>query len=78
VWAEFINRLKETGMPLKQIKKYALLRQQGASTANARKNLLEDHASVLKNKISEEKQHLSKIKEKIEYYEKIILDKKIS
>jgi DNA-binding transcriptional MerR regulator len=76
LWAEFINRLKETGMPLEQIKEYALLRQQGESTANARKNLLEDHASVLKNKISEEKKHLSKIKEKIQYYEKVILDKK--
>lgn len=63
-------------MPLEQIKNYALLRQQGESTANARKNLLEDHASVLKNKISEEKQHLSKIKEKIEYYEKVILGEK--
>ncbi len=78
LWAEFIHRLKETGMPLKQIKKYALLRQQGESTANARKNLLEDHASVLKNKISEEKQHLSKIKEKIKYYKEVILDKKNS
>ncbi len=77
LWAEFINRLKETGMSLEKIKKYALLRQQGESTANARKNLLEDHASVLKNKISEEKKHLRKIKEKIEYYEKVILEKKL-
>ena len=65
-------------MPLEQIKEYALLRQQGESTANARKDLLEDHASVLKNKISEEKQHLRKINEKIKYYEKVILDKKTS
>jgi DNA-binding transcriptional MerR regulator len=76
LWAEFINRLKETGMPLEQIKEYALLRQQGESTENARKNLLEDHASVLKNKISEEKKHLSKIKEKIKYYEENILVKR--
>jgi DNA-binding transcriptional MerR regulator len=76
LWAEFINRLKETGMPLEQIKEYALLRQQGENTENARKNLLEDHASVLKNKISEEKQHLSKIKEKIKYYEENILVKR--
>ena len=78
LWAEFINRLKETGMPLEQIKKYALLRQQGESTANERKKLLEGHASVLKNKISEEKQHLNKINEKIKYYENFILGKKPS
>lgn len=78
LWAEFINRLKETGMPLKEIKNYAFLRQRGESTANARKNLLEDHASVLENKISQEKQHLRKINEKIEYYETVILGKETS
>ncbi len=78
LWAEFINRLKETGMPLEQIKKYALLRQQGESTANARKVLLENHAAVLKKKISEEKRHLNKLEEKIKYYENVILGKKFS
>ncbi len=78
LWAEFVNRLKETGMPLEQIKKYALLRQQGESTANARKVLLENHAAVLKKKISEEKRHLNKLEEKIKYYENVILSKKSS
>ncbi len=78
LWAEFINRLKETGMPLEQIKKYAFLRQQGESTADERKELLEGHALALKNKILVEKQHLDKINQKIEYYEKVILNKKSS
>ncbi len=78
LWAEFINRLKETGMPLEQIKKYALLRQQGERTANTRKVLLEKHAAVLKKKISEEKRHLTKLEEKIKYYENVILGKKFS
>ncbi len=78
LWAEFINRLKETGMPLEQIKKYALLRQQGESTANARKTLLENHAAFLKKKISEEKRHLNKLEEKIDYYDKVILGEKSS
>lgn len=75
VWAEFINRLKETGMPLEQIKKYAVLRKQGDHTANARMNLLISHAAALKKKISEEKQHLDKINHKIKYYEKLITGK---
>jgi DNA-binding transcriptional MerR regulator len=75
LWAEFINRLKETGMPLEQIKQYAVLRKQGETTANARMNLLQDHANALKRKISEEKKHLRKINEKIKYYDKIISDK---
>lgn len=76
LWAKFINRLKETGMPLEKIKEYAILRQKGKSTSNARMRLLKNHAIVLKNKISEEKRHLMKINEKIEYYENIVLDKK--
>ena len=75
LWAEFINRLKETGMPLEQIKEYAVLRKQGEQTANARMSLLKNHAAVLKKQISEEKQHLKKINEKIKYYEKLITDK---
>ena len=73
LWAEFINRLKETGMSLEQIKKYAVLRKEGEHTAQARMQLLIDHASALKIKISGEKQHLNKINEKIKYYEKILL-----
>ncbi len=75
LWAEFVNRLKETGMPLEQIKKYAFLRQEGEKTANARKILLENHASVLRKRILKEKQHLQKLEEKIEYYNKTILSK---
>ena len=67
VWAEFINRLKETGMPLAQIKEYASLRKRGECTAKTRMNLLEQHALVLKQKITEEQQHLKKINETIRH-----------
>jgi DNA-binding transcriptional MerR regulator len=72
LWAEFINRLKETGMPLGQIKKYAVLRKQGEHTVSARMQLLINHATALKEKILVEEQHLKKICEKIEYYENIL------
>lgn len=36
LWAQFINRLKETGMPLEQIREYATLRQKGESSSKAR------------------------------------------
>ena len=50
LWAEFIDRLKETGMPLKQIKKYAVLKKQGEHTADARMKLLINHANALQKK----------------------------
>ena len=62
-------------MPLKQIKKYAVLRKQGEQTANARMKLLIHHAVALEKKILDEKQHLNKISEKIKYYEKILINK---
>ena len=76
VWAEFINRLKETGMPLAKIKKYDSLRKRGEYNAKTRMNLLEQHALVLKQKITEEQQHLKKINEKIQHYEKLLSNKK--
>ena len=72
LWAEFITRLKETGMPLEQIKEYAELREQGDGTASSRMDLLINHATALENKIAEEQRHLEKIKDKIAYYEKLI------
>jgi len=69
-WAEFIHRLKATGMPLEQIKQYADLRKQGDHTTSARMKLLRNHASALEKKISQEKQHLKEINQKIKHYEK--------
>lgn len=71
-WAEFVNRLKDTGMPLEKIKEYASLREQGNSTANARMELLLQHALDVEKKIENEKKHLDKIKEKIKFYERMI------
>ncbi len=71
VWAEFIMRLKSTGMPLEQILEYADLRDQGLHTANSRMEILETHARNLADKISKEQYNLEKLKEKIDYYKSL-------
>ena len=43
VWIEFLGRLKETGMPLREMLDYAALRQQGIGSEPARRALLERH-----------------------------------
>ncbi len=68
-WAEFIKRLKDTGMPLDQILEYANLREQGQHTAGSRMALLEEHAMALERKIATEQHNLNKLKDKIRYYE---------
>jgi DNA-binding transcriptional MerR regulator len=72
IWIEFIKRLKDTGMPLDNILKYADLRDDGASTSELRMQILEEHAVMLEEKIAEEQYHLKKLKEKIKHYSKII------
>lgn len=42
-WIDFIKRLKDTGMPIREIREYALLRYQGDGTAKERLQLLEKH-----------------------------------
>lgn len=67
-WMEFVIRLKETGMPVKRIIEYAELRTQGDNTKLQRQRLLEDHENILRKKIEEQLNHLSKIQEKIKTY----------
>ena len=71
-WITFITRLKETGMPLKEIKYYADLRAQGDETAQARMLLLQQHNEILRQRIAvlnESVQHLDK---KISYYNRLL------
>jgi DNA-binding transcriptional MerR regulator len=71
-WVSFVKRLKDMGMPLNNIQKYAVLREKGEPTSELRKKLLENHVLVVEGRIAIELQHLKKIKEKIEYYNEII------
>lgn len=72
IWIEFIKRLKDTGMPLDNILKYADLRDEGDSTSELRMQILQQHAVMLEEKIAAEQFHLKKLKDKIEHYSQII------
>lgn len=67
-WIAFVTRLKETRMPLDQIRAYAELRQQGPQTAAARCQLLEQHADALEAELSRAQHHLRRIRDKIAGY----------
>tara|TARA_R110001583_G_scaffold112917_4_gene263120 strand:- start:6959 stop:7315 length:357 start_codon:yes stop_codon:yes gene_type:complete len=72
IWIEFIKRLKDTGMPLNNILKYADLRDEGESTSQLRMNILQEHAIKLEEKIAQEQCHLKKLKDKIAHYKKTL------
>ncbi|WP_392551428.1 MerR family transcriptional regulator [Orbus wheelerorum] len=67
-WIQFILRLKETGMPLKVIKHYAMLLAQGDNTIRERKEILELHQIYLDNKLNEWQGHREKLQQKIDNY----------
>ena len=71
-WIEFIKRLKDTGMPIKEIRKYAEHRSAGDSTLQERMDLLIKHQDTLQRKISELIFNNEKLNEKIDYYRQMI------
>ena len=71
-WALFINRLKDTGMKIKDIVNYSNLRNLGESTIAERLEILENHRFVLKEKIESDTYHLKNIDKKVELYKKLL------
>lgn len=77
-WIAFIVRLKETGMPIKEIRQYAALREQGVSTLRERKAMLLEHRAVLEANIQKLNDHLSTLDDKIQYYQDEIEKQELS
>lgn len=67
-WIAFIKRLKETNMPIKDIKRFALLRSEGEVTMDQRAKMLKEHEEHLKHELQVLTDHLEHIQEKIQYY----------
>ncbi len=67
-WISFILRLKDTGMALDDIIRYAELRECGDATLAARQALLEQHAARLHERIQRDHQHLDALRAKIALY----------
>lgn len=71
-WVEFIKRLKDTGMPIKEIRQYAILRATGDSTLNERMEMLIQHREVLNKQIEQLQEHMGMLDDKIDYYRREI------
>ena len=71
-WIGFIKRLKDTGMPIKEIQKYAQLRALGDKTMQERMNLLTLHRDALEANILKMQENLENLDNKIQYYQQEI------
>ena len=67
-WIDFIKRLKDTGMPIKEIKRYAELRADGESTFSERMEILIQHRQALNEQILQLQEHQSKLDDNIAFY----------
>ena len=67
-WVKFLLRLRETGMPIAQMREYAALRERGAATTEPRLRLLEAHQAGLREQIARLHAHEKALTDKIATY----------
>jgi DNA-binding transcriptional MerR regulator len=72
-WIEFLNRLRTTGMPIRKMQQFAVLRRQGDLTVAERRMLLEAHRQEVQAQIDELQVNLGEIEQKIQHYKTLEL-----
>lgn len=68
-WILFIKKLKDTGMPIKAIKNYAMLRYQGDCTIEQRLEILQKHKLAVIEEKAKWEQNLQNLENKIKVYQ---------
>ncbi|WAC49855.1 MerR family transcriptional regulator [Asticcacaulis sp. SL142] len=53
IWIEFLNRLRTTGMPIRDMLRYAVLRESGVDTEAERRLILEHHRERVRAHVTE-------------------------
>lgn len=68
-WITFLLRLRETGMPIAGMQRFARLRRAGASSAAQRLEMLRAHEADVRARVAALSNHLGALETKIEHYE---------
>jgi DNA-binding transcriptional MerR regulator len=68
-WVELVTRLRATGMPIRDIRRYAALVRAGDGNEPQRLELLEAHRELVLRQLAEVTAHLSAIDHKIGIYQ---------
>lgn len=71
-WIKFIQRLKDTGMLLKNIEKYAQLRYEGNATMPKRLSMLQEHRKYVLEQQRKWADYLDNLDNKIAFYKDTI------
>jgi len=70
-WLNFLHCMRATNMSIREMQRYAELREKGDATSLARRKLLEDHQAAIAAKIVELQQAHALLTHKIANYKKI-------
>ncbi len=70
-WLGFLLRLRTTGMPIRDMQRFATLRRDGDATIAARRELLEGHRDEVIAHIAELQADLRALTDKITHYERL-------
>ena len=68
-WIEMVTRLRSTGMPIRDVRRYAALVRDGDGNESERLALLLAHREVVERELAEVTSHLRAIDHKIALYE---------
>ncbi|WP_028312986.1 MerR family transcriptional regulator [Derxia gummosa] len=68
VWIAFLQRLRATGMPIREMQRYAELRRQGDATLAERHALLADHLGRMRAARESLDRSIDAIEEKLHVY----------
>ncbi|MBE9061365.1 MerR family transcriptional regulator [cf. Phormidesmis sp. LEGE 11477] len=71
-WIKFLNRLRLTGMPIRQMQQYAkLVRQYPDAAFGDRRQLLENHRETVTRQIHQLQENLAVVDWKIQHYSEL-------
>ncbi|MBA8822845.1 DNA-binding transcriptional MerR regulator [Saccharopolyspora lacisalsi] len=70
-WLEFLTKLRTTGMPIRRMHEYAVLRRQGMAGAGARKRILAEQRTAVVERIAELRSCLDALDYKIDNCERL-------
>lgn len=68
-WVQLIECLRNTGMPISEVKNYVELCLRGDSTLNERLEIVKRQETIMKEQIKEMRKHLKLLQFKKNYYE---------
>ena len=77
-WVRFLLRLRETGMPIAQMRQYAALPAEGDTSLRARLELLTEHHERLRAQLTALRGHERALRAKVDTYRQMLTDDELN